>query len=242
MPILKPFRRNFRAVRSGPDRPNAGHSSWAYIAEPEYAEAPEHYLRSFLILQADLQKLFEFVEPSDLCLKAYSFRIHDLLMRICIEVEANLKAILRENIYTPQVDRFRQPIYNMTIYRKINRTHHLSSYGVKLPIWGGSGRIMRPFASWDANATLLWYRAYNESKQDRMAAFKMANFESLIDPMAGLLVIITAQFKDQEFSSGSTFLALAGSKREGFESVIGSLFRINPETDLRPANFEGATG
>ena len=26
------------------------------------------------------------------------------LMRICIEVEANLKAILRENIYTPQVD------------------------------------------------------------------------------------------------------------------------------------------
>ena len=43
-------------------------------------------------------------------------------------MEANFKAILTENIYTPQMDRFGSPIYNMTVYKKVDITHHLSSY------------------------------------------------------------------------------------------------------------------
>jgi hypothetical protein len=51
-------------------------------------------------------------------------------MRICIEVEANFKAILNENIYSKD-----EKDWNMDDYKKINITHHLSSYKVTLPIW-----------------------------------------------------------------------------------------------------------
>jgi hypothetical protein len=34
----------------------------------------------------------DYVEPADQNLNTYSFRIHELLMRACIEVEANCKA------------------------------------------------------------------------------------------------------------------------------------------------------
>ena len=54
---------------------------------------------------------------------AFSYRIHALLMRTCIEVEANFKAILEENTFTPPPNRS----LNMTDYRKVDATHHLSS-------------------------------------------------------------------------------------------------------------------
>ena len=91
----KPFHRNYRAFVQGP---NSGYNQWAYIIDRDYAESPEHYVRAFLLLQKDLQTLFEYVEPSDQNLKTYSFRIHELFMRSCIELEANFKAILKENI------------------------------------------------------------------------------------------------------------------------------------------------
>ena len=95
----KPFHRNYRPVlKTGAQ---AGYSDWAYIIDREYCNNPEHYTRAFLIIQEDLKKLFEFVEPSDNNCSTYSFRIHELLMRTCIEVETNFKAILKENIFNP---------------------------------------------------------------------------------------------------------------------------------------------
>ena len=64
-----------------------------------YSDHPEHYTRAFAILQKDIIGLFEYIEPSDINLVTYSFRIHELLVRTCIEVEANFKAILREKYF-----------------------------------------------------------------------------------------------------------------------------------------------
>jgi hypothetical protein len=41
-----------------------------------------------------------YVEPADKNLECYSYRIHALLLRACIELEANCKAILKENGYS----------------------------------------------------------------------------------------------------------------------------------------------
>ena len=71
-----------------------------YILDPDYAKSPEHYVRSFLLIQEDILRLFQFIEPSDINLQTYSFRIHELYMRICIEIEANFKAIFDENKYS----------------------------------------------------------------------------------------------------------------------------------------------
>lgn len=80
----------------------------------------------------DLQELFDYVEPADKNLECFSYRIHALLLRACVEVEANCKAILKENGYWKAKD------MNMNDdYRKIDSTHMLSSYQVRVPNWGG---------------------------------------------------------------------------------------------------------
>ncbi len=61
MSINKPFHRCYRSLV---DAPNSGYSQWAFIVDRNYASSPEHYVRAFLPIQNDLQKLFEFVEPS----------------------------------------------------------------------------------------------------------------------------------------------------------------------------------
>jgi hypothetical protein len=81
-------------------------------------------VRALVLIQNDLQSIFEYLEPSDESRTAYSYRIHALLMRTCVEVEANFKAILEENTFTAPPKRS----LNMTDYRKVDATHHLSSY------------------------------------------------------------------------------------------------------------------
>ncbi len=138
MSVAKPFHRNYRGIKPGPQ---SGYSSWGYILDREYAKNAEHYVRAFTLIQSDLQSIFEYLEPGDECRTAYSYRIHALLMRTCIEVEANFKAILEENTFTPPPKRS----ISMIDYRKMDVTHHLSSYEVILPIWNGTPPILTPF-------------------------------------------------------------------------------------------------
>lgn len=229
MSLPKPYHRNWRAIKPGP---NSGYSGWGYIIDKQYAQSPTHYVRAYQIIQADLERLFEYVEPSPESLQTFSYRIHELLMRTCIELEANFKAILTENIYTPQVDRFGNPIYNMTVYKKVDVTHHLSSYEVSLPIWSGPQNIIKPFEEWNsAPSRLTWYQAYNASKHDRHVAFKEAKMAHLLKAVAGLLVLLSSQFRTETFSAGSSSSAIEGYDYHDMKAAIGSLFRIRFPND-----------
>lgn len=220
--LTKPFHRIYRKVLNGA---NAGYSSTAYIIDPEYAQAPSHYVRAYNLIQNDLKKLFEYIEPSAQSCQTYSFRIHELLMRTCIEIEANFKAILSENTYTPEMNRF-GPIYNIGVYKKINHSHHLSDYEVLLPEWNGERRIWKPFEAWGAAGNLEWYQSYNASKHDRKEAFSQANLEVLINAVTGLLVLLSSQFETQDFSAGSVGVSVGGYDYHDMEPAIGSMFRI----------------
>jgi hypothetical protein len=231
--LAKPFHRTVRTIKGGP-----GFNGWNYIDEPEYAKNPEHYVRAFILILNDLQSIFEYLEPSDECRQAYSYRIHALLMRTCIEVEANFKAILEENTFTPPPN----GLLNMTHYRKVDATHHLSSYEVKLPIWNGTSPILKPFEPWrqwrgrsmpqGQKVSLPWYQAYNASKHDRQDEFKKANFGTLVDAVAGLLVLISSQFRHQDFSAGPAFYGSATwLDTQGMEASTGALFRIKYPED-----------
>jgi hypothetical protein len=232
MSLSKPFYRNYRAIKPGP---NSGYSGWAYIHDRDYAKNAEHYVRAFILIQNDLQLIFEYLEPSDECRTAYSYRIHALLMRTCIEVEANFKAILEENNFTPPPKRS----LNMTDYRKVDATHHLSSYEVMLSIWNGTRPILKPFEPWKAarglpnpnGLSLPWYQAYNASKHDRQDEFKKANLGNLVIAVAGLLVLVSSQFRGQDFGAGSPALELSGHDYHPMEASIGSLFRIKYPDD-----------
>jgi hypothetical protein len=190
------------------------------MMDPRFARSPEHYVRAFLLILKDLQELFDHVEPADKNLECYSYRIHALLLRACVEVEANCKAILKENGYSKKDD------WNMNDYKKIERTHLLSQYEVKVPNWTGTKSVHIPFSAWSTGSSLPWYAAYNTTKHDRHSEFEKATFGHLLEACCGLLVILSAQFETNDFSPSNSVLALKDGSSDGMESGIGGFFRV----------------
>ncbi len=226
MSVDKPFHRNHRGFA---EVANSGYSSWAYVVDREYARSPEYYTEAFLLIQADLKAVFEYVEPADANLDTYSFRIHELLVRSCIEVEANFKAILRENLYSPKDRRGRERTesdWNMSDYQRIDRTHHLSSYAVTVPRWNGSGSIFRPFAPWKEGSPAAWYQEYNQVKHSRQDEFHHANLRNLLGAVTGLLVVLSSQFGREDFSSKGRSLGIDTDSYFPGETGIGDYFLI----------------
>ena len=216
MPVNKPYKRTVRQLVDG-SYSNSGNSG--YIDHLDYAKSPEKFIRSFLLIQNDIKKLFEYIEPADKNKETYSYRIHGLFVRVCIEVEANCKAILRENGYK------KTNYLNMEDYRLIEKTHRLSEYKVKLPRWEGRYGSYRPFGEWAENGELRWYGHYHGIKHDIHTNFKHANIKNLIEATCGLVALLSAQFLNEDFSPEPGSLII-GSLRSDMESSVGGYFWV----------------
>src|SRR5438105_925061 len=127
MAINKPYRRNCRQFI---DNTYSDSGQSRYIRDPRYAKEPEQYIRAFLLIQKDLIELFDYIHQADKNLKTYSFRIHQLYMRACIEIETNFKAVLKENNYKRISKKGKEIKLDMSDYCKLDITHRLSSYKV----------------------------------------------------------------------------------------------------------------
>ena len=159
MTVSRPY---YRIVRKFVDGHYSEGGRSQYIHHPAYAEAPSNCVRAFLLIQKDLQTVLEYIQPSGQNLQTYSFRTYEALLRTCTEIEANFKAIFRANIYSYAGN------MNVTHYSKINKSHFLSDYEVKMPYWDDHTFSRKPFQTWGAGThSLAWYQAYNNSKHDR---------------------------------------------------------------------------
>jgi hypothetical protein len=224
--IDRPYRRTCRQFVSGK---YDGMTPRSYIHHPRFAKSPEHYIRAFLLIQKDLHTLFDYVEPADKNLECYSYRIHELLLRASIEVEANCKAILEENGYKTKAR------WDTRDYRKIEQSHRLSKYEVKLPIWSGNHNVRTPFAEWSGAGELSWYSAYNATKHNRQVDFERATFSQMLDGVSGLLALISSQFGTRDFGPGPELIS-AEMGGERFESSIGGYFRVRFPDDWAMAD------
>jgi hypothetical protein len=213
--IRLPFFRTFRKLKT---HSNSGYSQYSYPLDKSYANNPVHYTRAFLLLQEDIKGLFEYIEPADENLSTYSFRIYELMFKCCSELEANFKAILRENGY----GRATEADWNMKDYSKVNVSHMLSGYKVSYPIWRGKNFTFQPFEPWGRSDKLAWYQAYNNAKHNRNESFEDANFQNLLSAFAGLFILMTAQFSKHDFLPGVPVLAAGGSDYYDGEFGIGS--------------------
>lgn len=199
----RPFKRVVRQLADG-SYANSGHGG--YVSHPNYARDGWHYKRGFQIIDADLQEIFTYVEPADANAPCFSHKIAGLLTRTCIEVEANFKAIMKENGYPKAPSKL-----NMVDYAKIEHSHRLSAYRIKFPIWTGSDDTYCPFESWSVTQGQMspdWYKAYNAAKHDRHENFSQsATFGNLITAYCALSVLIWAQFRGAD-SPGPIMLSL----------------------------------
>lgn len=152
--------------------------------------------------------------------EAYSYRIHELFFRVCIEVEANCKAILRENGYSKN-----SKDLNMNDYCLIEKTHKLSEFEILLPRWEGEYGRYHPFRNWVLNKKLNWYFYYNIVKHDISINFRHANIKNLVEATSGLVALLSSQFLNEDFSPNDSYLTTEGIG-DGMESSIGGLFRV----------------
>lgn len=221
MPLSKPFKRTVRQLVDG-SYANSGNGN--YVEHPNYASFPSNHLRAFGIIVRDFEKLLEYIEPSDINLDTYSFRIHELLLRVCIEVESNFYAILNENGFHKRGN------WNLNDYKKIEITHHLSSYEVRIPLWKGNSWLRKPFFEWKDNQKLNWFNDYNKIKHERHLNFEKSSFKNLTDAICGLAVVIASQFMAYNANAKDVLLSLGGPN-DGMDALVGDFFRIKYPRD-----------
>lgn len=227
MPANKPFHLTIRQFTDG-SYDEGGRSR--FIEHPAYAVEPSNYIRPFMVLQKDIINLFEYIEPAEQNLDTYSLRTFELLLRTCTELEANFKSIFKANTFTSKLERN----WNIQDYYKVQKTHFLSDYQIRLPYWRGNGRIVEPFKVWSsAYTTLDWYDAYNKSKHDRGANLSKASLRNLINAFSGLAVLLAAQYYIYDFSPNNDFLV--ADDADEFEGGIGGYLRVKFPDNL-PAN------
>jgi len=212
MAITKPY---FLVVR--PE--TTGAYACQYVRHAAYAKSPSNYTRAFMLIQSDLMTLFEYVEPSKKNLPTNSFRIMELLLRTCTELEANFKAILRANTYSKT-----EKDWNIEDYYRIEASHFLSQYEIRMPYWTGNGRIRKPFESWSSSHVLSWYQAYNKVKHDRVNNLEEANLGNLIDAVCGLAIVLAAQYWIYDFTPNND--VLVADDGDEFEGGIGGYLRV----------------
>lgn len=230
MPLAKPYYLTYRPNLKDSDNYNF------YMHRSEYVENPSQYIRIAELLYKDFNNLFDYIEPSDLNQNCYSFRMYELLLRSCTEVESNMKRIMIANGYTKKSDKLK-----MEDYFKLEATHHLSQYKVFIPNWSGEFEIRTPYAKWQNKKVWTakgenlpeWYDAYNQVKHSRQDKFEQANLKNALDAYCGFLVLLTAQYYDYHFVEDSKadvygFVIKLNDQVQntGFINAIGAPFTI----------------
>lgn len=222
--VPKPFH---RVVRQLIDSSYANGGNGRYVKDVWYAADGVHYVRTFLLLQKDFMNLLDYIEPADTNESCYSHRIHELLLRTCVEVEANCKAILVENGYSKKAAKD----LNMTDYRLVQHSHRLSEYKVRVPSWRGNNSVRHPFDAWSHSPPkqLSWYADYNATKHDRHSEFSRATFGALVDALCGLAALMYGQFLNEDFGP-QNYLTTESPWGSG-DCVAGGFFWIYPPPD-----------
>jgi hypothetical protein len=224
MPIAKPYRRTCRQLLDGS---YANNGNGEYVSHPKFAQVPAHLFRAFLVLQKDFITLLDYIEPADGNLRTYSYRVHELLMRTCVEVEAQCRTIFADNGYGDTSK------CTMMDYPKLEVSHRLSSYRAKLPLWSGDLAIRTPFETWSKGGPLTWYQAYNRTKHNRHENFEDANFGALVDAMCGLIILHSAQFRNEDFGR-ACYLVEGSGLDDGFDQAAGNYFLVGYPYDWPP--------
>ena len=120
MTLAKPYYRCYR--------PNRENTNLEYLRDKRNVKNPSDYIRKFEILYSRLEKIFEYIEPDYNNRDTYSIQNSSLLLDICTTSEANFKDILKINEYKKSINDC-----NITDYFLIEKSHHLSSYEIKIP-------------------------------------------------------------------------------------------------------------
>src|SRR3972149_5231751 len=228
--IIRPFSlsTNVEGVSSEQDPYLQGDPFWEGSTKDHYFDnrdeyAPEYtsLIRAYRIIEKDLIRILDFIEPSNANLSTYSHRLYEILLRACTEFETNCKGILEANEYS------KSGYCNISDYCKINASSRLSDYELRIGIWHDDKKTFRPFSDWaEKDKSLSWYQDYNTVKHNRSGQFKLAKLENVLMAISGVLVLLFSQFHFRCFCVYPEFALY--QLRAGWYASDHSIFEIKP--------------
>lgn len=204
MTLNRPYKRIARPQ----SQPNGLYMTYpvneSYLVHHDFAPDRSTAIRGYHAIESDLIRLFEFIEPHDKNLDAFSNRAYEILLRAATEFESNCKSILSAHNYVKR-DTNGNPVgperWNMQDYKRIEAATRLSEYELRLTLWSGSPRNLKPLSPWSTGRKLSWYQDYNTVKHNRVDQFQLANLKNVVDSVAALFAILFAQFNILAFSA-----------------------------------------
>lgn len=210
----------FKAPRPGRSYPRLYRPGVPRLS-PKHRVLREGSVHAARVLFRRLRDMFDFIEPRGRNLATYGHETRDLLLLACNEAESAWTAVLRENKYKRKG--------NWTVHDYVKLAHPM-----RLPEWEvelvGHPHVqpIRPFKAWATTHALPWYRAYNSVKHDRESNFAQATLANCLEALAGLFVMVSAQFGTwANYRAGITPLQMQLKSPE--ERALIDTFRLTRE-------------
>jgi hypothetical protein len=177
--------------------------------------------RAYNLLESDLRKIFEYVEPCSHNLNTYSHRIYELFLRASTEFESNAKGILKANGYSKD-DR------SMSIkdYHRLDKSTKLSEYHIEIEFWRPNKMVIAPFLEWKESHSLQWYGDYNLVKHNRDANFHLATLDNTLKSVAAVLSILYAQLDFNTLTSHKANPMIASTDNVDFTPFSETMFQV----------------
>lgn len=147
------------------------------------------YIRQLELILDELHDIFKVVSPEEDNLKSFGNAIRNVLILSCTEVDSLMKAALLDGGFNEE-----QPTMNH--YRHLIIPMNLSEYTLSFRNNTGIGS-RSPFGNWtpdDSSKSLIWYKAYNNVKHNRIKYFKEANLKNAINATLGFATMLIASF------------------------------------------------
>ncbi|MBE6156120.1 MAG: hypothetical protein E7161_00020 [Firmicutes bacterium] len=158
-----------------------------YIENSGYSNNLFEQKKVIQILEEDLKKISEYVEPNEKNFSTYSLKLYELFIKASIEFENMCKQILLDNKYDKKITKL-----DIKDYYKINTLMCLDRYSCSINLIPDKNFI--PFENWSKNHVLKWYQDYNKVKHNRTNNFKMANLENVLLSISALRILLYAQY------------------------------------------------
>jgi hypothetical protein len=164
-------------------------------------------LNQLATIKEMLQSILNNVYPDKSNLDTYGHTIKNLLVISCIEVEAQLKGILKAN------EKADKKNYKTKDYVVLKDILKLNEYSIQLSPYPALPPI-NPFKDWDvisSSGSLNWFDSYNGIKHNSYEEFHKASLRNALSAVCAAVALLFAQY---------------GHRILGNES-IGSFFRID---------------
>lgn len=176
------------------------------------------YQSAISILNGDLRKICEYIEPVDDNLKVYSHRIYELYIRTCTEWESLCKDALIATGATKNPENM-----NVYDYVTLDKFLNLESLEVGISFWNPKPKYIRPYQGWTTlHPPLNWYQDHHVVKHNRNAKFEHANFHNLLFAITGLFALhVRVNFVPR--GSGDTERHLGNQREYTFKNQLFSL-------------------